>query len=239
MLVAAAVCPHPPLMVPALAAGAAGELDALRRCCDEAVRSLVAVAPDVVVVVGAAASTGPFPAEAWGTLAPYGVEQAVGAPTPACLTATLPLSLLIGRWLLDRVAPAAPRVLVGVTSDAGTEECLLLGGALAHRAPRVALLVMGDGSARRSPKGPGYLDDRAEPYDLGVQAALGGGDLDDLAALDPVLSRDLLVAGRAPWQVLAGAGSGQPWTGQVLFACSPYGVTYLVAALVPAPARVN
>jgi len=36
MLVAAAVCPCPPLLVPAVAAGAAPELDAARKACADA-----------------------------------------------------------------------------------------------------------------------------------------------------------------------------------------------------------
>jgi hypothetical protein len=61
VLVAGAVCPHPPLLVPELAGGAAPELDALRAACDEAVRRLLAARPDLVVVVGAAEETVPLP----------------------------------------------------------------------------------------------------------------------------------------------------------------------------------
>jgi len=37
VLVAAAVCPHPPLLVPQLAAGGAPDLDKVRAACDAAV----------------------------------------------------------------------------------------------------------------------------------------------------------------------------------------------------------
>ncbi|MBX6769006.1 MAG: hypothetical protein IRY90_17965 [Actinomadura rubrobrunea] len=39
-LVSAAVCPHPPLLVPEMAGAAAGELDGLPHACDDAVRTL-------------------------------------------------------------------------------------------------------------------------------------------------------------------------------------------------------
>lgn len=237
MLVAAAVCPHPPLIVPVLAAGAAGELDELRSNCDRAVGVLAAHRPDLVVVVGDAPAVGPFPAGAWGSLTPYGVDHAVGAvgtPTAGLPIPTLPLSLLVGRWLLERVSADVPTLLFGVSGDTDVVRCALLGSALAHRAARVALLVMGDGSARRSRKGPGYLDERAQAYDDGVAAALATGDLDALGRLDPQLSGELLVAGRAAWQVLGGAAAGRPWSGDLLYAASPYGVTYLVATLTPA-----
>ena len=98
-LVAAAVCPHPPLLVPGVGAGASGELDGLRDACDAAVAELVAAEPDLVVGVGAASVLGPAPEGAWGSLAGFGVQVPVGTGTG---DATLPLSLTIARWLLDR-----------------------------------------------------------------------------------------------------------------------------------------
>lgn len=227
MLVAAAVCPHPPVLVPELAAGAAGELDTLRAACDGAVASLLAAGPELVVIVGDAPAVGPYPADAWGSLAGYGVDVRVGdGPGPP----SLPLSLTLGRWLLDRRSAAAPSALgFGVSADAEPDRCAQLGAALAGRAPRVGLLVMGDGSARRSLKGPGYLDERAEPFDASVARALGSADAAALLALDPGLAGDLLAAGRAPWQVLAGAAGDAPWRGDVTYEHAPYGVAYFVA----------
>ncbi len=64
---------------------------------------------------------------------------------------------------------------------------------------------MGDGSASRGVKSPGYDDPRAEPYDDALAAALAGVDLDVLHGLDPVVSAELGVAGRPAFQALAGA----------------------------------
>ena len=58
---AIAFCPSPPLLVPELAAGAAGELDPLRAACREAVRRLLAAHPDEVVVIGTGSAGGRFP----------------------------------------------------------------------------------------------------------------------------------------------------------------------------------
>ncbi|MFD8069425.1 hypothetical protein ACFV3J_25735, partial [Streptomyces parvulus] len=52
MLVAAAVCPCPPLLVPEVAAGAAPELDAARAACADALGVLAAARADRLVVVG-------------------------------------------------------------------------------------------------------------------------------------------------------------------------------------------
>jgi hypothetical protein len=93
----------------------------------------------------------------------------------------------------------------------------------------VALLVMGDGTACRTLKAPGYLDKRAEPFDAAVAAALAAADTGALAALDPVLARELKAAGRAPWQVLAGAAGNGGLAGTLLHESVPYGVAYFVA----------
>jgi hypothetical protein len=231
VIVAAAVCPQPPLLVPGVGAGATAELDGLRAACDAAVAALLDASPSLVVVVGGAPVEGPLPEDAWGSLAGYGVRVPVGSGSGP---ATLPLGLTLGRWLLDRAGSTAPVLLVGVEPVAGTERCQAQGVQLAARAERVALLVMGDGSARRSLKGPGGLDPDAEVFDGEVEAALRAGDPGALAGLDADRAAGLLAAGRAPWQVLAGAAQGGRWRGSVTWAGSPYGVTYLVASWAPA-----
>ncbi|GAA3234759.1 hypothetical protein [Actinocorallia longicatena] len=245
MLIAAAVCPHPPLLVPEIAGEAASELDALRAAADRAVLRVCARRaggsvedpPRRIVVVGGGAETRSFGASASGSLRPYGLDLAIGSGAPE-----LPLSLTLGRWLLERASGAC--VILGdgrlvmpslsevsyqsVALDASAQECLELGRALA--ADDVALLVMGDGSACRDEKAPGYLDERAVGYDARVAAALKSADASALAALDPVESRELMAAGRAAWQVLAGAAAGRPLTGELLADEAPYGVGYFVAS---------
>lgn len=97
VFVAAAVCPHPPLLVPQLAAGAAPDLDEVRAACDAAVAGLLAERPDEIVVVGADPEGGTYPATAGASMQPYGVDLRVGGPE-----GELPLALAIGAWLLDR-----------------------------------------------------------------------------------------------------------------------------------------
>jgi hypothetical protein len=231
-LIAAAVCPHPPLLVPGVGAGASGELDGLRDACDAAVAELVAAEPDLVVAVGAAPLLGPAPEGAWGSLAGYGVQVPVGTGTGGA--PTLPLSLTLARWLLDRGGVTTATLLFGVETDASPERCRAVGEALAGRADRVAVLAMGDASARRSLKGPGYLDPDAEPFDTEVESALREADTEALLAVDPDRAERLLAAGRASWQVLAGAAGSTSFAGAVTWAGSPYGVTYLVATWRPA-----
>lgn len=231
VLVAAAVCPHPPLLVPQAAAGAAAELDGLRAACDRAVGALLGAGPDLLVVVGGAPAAREHPADAPAGLEPYGppvrLRAGEGPPGPG----DLPLSLALGRWLVERQPDVeVPRTLQAVAFDAPAQECAALGERLAARAGRVALLAMGDGSARRTERSPGYVDAAAVPHDAALAAALAAADVDALLALDPAESARLLAAGRAAWQVLAGAAGEAAWRAELLVHEAPYGVGYLVAS---------
>ena len=220
-LVAAAVCPHPPLLVPEIAAGAAAELDPLRAACAAAVGSLTSAAVDMLVVIGGDRKTVRRSAPYGGTFLPWGLDVRVGEPTAD----PLPLSLLMGAWL----APDAG-AFASVATHATVAECVALGRALAGTDENIALLVMGDSSARRGEKSPGYADPRAADFDRAVAEALSKADTDALLALDPDLAAELWVAGRAPWQVLAGAAAGAGLHGELLYDEAPYGVAYLVAS---------
>ncbi|MGC4812422.1 hypothetical protein ACLQ29_18010 [Micromonospora sp. DT228] len=232
-LVAAAVCPHPPLLVPEVAGSAAPELDGLRAACDTAVRRLLAVDPDTVVLLGTGPVTGLIRTPATGSLQPWGVDLDVPlVPGQPDRGAVLPLSLTVGAWLLARHDARESVTAAQVAADAGPAEVAALADEVGAAGDRVALLVLGDGSACRGEKAPGYDDARALPYDRRVAAALAEADLDVLLDLDPVLSAELKAAGRAPWQVLArAAGSaGGGWRGELLHDAAPYGVAYFVAS---------
>ncbi|MFJ8587959.1 class III extradiol dioxygenase subunit B-like domain-containing protein [Streptomyces sp. NPDC093595] len=235
MLVAAAACPCPPLLVPDVAAGAAPELDAARTACSDALAVLAAARPDRLVVVGPAAGDAVtrYAAGAAGDFRGFGVDLDVTLGTPAEDPADgprLPASLAVGAWLLARTGPAgAPVEGVAVGEGLDAARCAATGRELAAGAERVALLVLGDGSARRSLKAPGYLDERAEGFDEQAARALGAADTEALAALDPRLASELLAAGRAPWQVLAGAAGDAALEGRLLYEDAPYGVGYVVA----------
>lgn len=231
MLVAAAVCPHPPLLVPELAAGAAPELDALRRSCDEAVRRLLATRPDVVVCVGEAPTARRWGSGAHGSFASYGVDVRVGgeeSPTEP----PLPLALAVAAWLLDRAGYTGERLYEGVPRSWDPELCVTHGAKLARTADRVGILAMGDGSARRTTESPGVYDPRARDWDAQAATFLASGDLAGLRALQPADAEALLVAGRAAWQVLAGAASGSNLETALLADTAPYGVGYFVASWV-------
>ncbi|WP_329002199.1 hypothetical protein OHA18_03855 [Kribbella sp. NBC_00709] len=143
----------------------------------------------------------------------------------------LPLSLAVGGWLLEQSKAAGlPRTYLAVPTSATPDECFRLGREIASGNDRVGLLVMGDGSARRSEHSPVHLHPRAEIFDTTVATALQHSDLDVLKALDPDLATELQAAGRAPWQALAAALEGTTLTADLTYNAAPYGVGYLVAS---------
>jgi hypothetical protein len=247
MLVAAAVCPCPPLLVPAVAAGAAPELDAARAACTDALGVLAAARPDRLVVVGPVEAggsgaypeagpygeTGPYPEGTPGSFRGFGVDLGVrlGREQAAEPRRELPASLAVAAWLLERTGWSdAPIEGLGVAEPLDVDRCVRLGRDIAGRARRVALLVMGDASACRTVKAPGYLDERAAPFDAEIARALGAADVEALKAIDTGLARELKASGRGPWQVLAGAAEDAGLSGTLLYEDAPYGVGYLVAA---------
>jgi hypothetical protein len=282
VLVGAAVCPHPPLLVPAAMGDAgwpetvvptvsarpgpgitsrvagtvqAGQVTAaspaeqvdeqirlLRGACFDAVRALADEAPDVVFVVGPGTVNSTYPGTAAGSLRAYGVAFDVGSGPPV-----LPLSLTIGAWLARRCLPDScpcPAEFLEIAGTTPPGECLELGAALAARSARVALLVLGDGSARRALGVPGAADPAAAEFDTRLAGALGTADARALAAIDPAAADEVGAAGRVAWQVLAGAalaGSAladpAPARGWLRYAGAPLDVGYAVASWSARPGR--
>ncbi|MFD5743943.1 class III extradiol dioxygenase subunit B-like domain-containing protein [Streptomyces massasporeus] len=235
MLVAAAVCPCPPLLVPEVAAGAAPELDAARAACTDALGVLAAARPGRLVVVGPVDGAGSeaYPEGTAGSFRGFGVDLDVrlGAAEGPDTEQRLPYALAVAAWLLGRTGWAdAPVEGLGVGESCPPGPCARTGRHIAARDERVALLVMGDASACRTLKAPGYLDERAAPFDAEVARALGAADVAALTTLDTGLAHALKVSGRAPWQVLAGAADGADLGGSLLYEDAPYGVGYVVAA---------
>jgi len=226
MLVAAALCPAPPLLARELT-GADPVVADLRQACLDAVGDLLDSRPDLVAVVGGADTTARW--DSGGQL-----DLRVFAPALAGLppgTPRAPASVGLGGMLLDQAGFGGPRALLSVREQEPASGCARLGAELAGAAGRVALLVMADGSARRTLKAPGYLDERGAPFDAEIARIVAGSDLAPLLAVDPELATEVMATGRAAWQVLAGAAAGRSSTARVRYQDDPFGVFYLVASL--------
>jgi hypothetical protein len=241
-----AVLPEPPLLVPELATGAAAETAELRAACVEAAARLGAAASRWIVVgadAGGRRTVGP---EARGSFVGFGADVVVGlvvgarngSGPAAPVDPRMPLPLLIAGWVAGTAGVSVRMRGELVAPDEDPAACLTLGRALAVEcaaAPGpVGLLVVGDGAATHTERAPGYLDERAGPFDVAVAAALRDADPAPLAALEVEPAAALCAGGRAPWQVLAGASAGSAWRGQLLHSSVPFGVAYHVAVWAPA-----
>lgn len=237
MLVQIAFCPNPPLLVPGLAGATGSPLQPVREACVAAVEDLVGTGVDRLAVLGAGGRTEVWTDRAGGSLRSYGVDVSYGGADRV-----LPLALTVGAYLLDRAGADLPRLYQAVDRAATTETARGLGAGLVARLDsadgrggRTGLLVMGDGSAKRTTSAPGYLDARAEPFDATVASALSDADATSLLALDARLAADLWCDGRAAWQAAAGAVRADAvdpaggWHGRLRYAAAPLGVGYLVA----------
>lgn len=219
---AVAFCPSPPLLLPTVEGAAGPETTALRRACAEAVAAMLSVRPEVVVVVGGGAVDGVrFGAGDVGDLAPFGVPARIafeGRVRPG--GRPLPLAHTVGAWLLDEAGYSGTRIGLGPAE---------LADLLSALPGPVGVLALGDGSARRSVKAPGYLDEAAAPFDAVVAAALGAGDAAALAGLDAVEGERLLAAGVSTWRAVGAALTGRSVTARLHHETAPFGVGYLVA----------
>jgi hypothetical protein len=259
--IAAAVLPHPPLLVPGLAGTAAAELDPLRAACREALVTVTAAA-DLTILVGTGPNWAVPTSSALGSFRSYGADLEVtlpaltdlelpaartdsdlpGLPPPAHL-AELPLSLAIAAHLLTTLDPPPTTRLAAFTVPAtlGPSAAAAIGHAVAaaglalaaagrrpasaepappsgaragqargspgraRPAGRVGLVVTGDLSACRTDRAPGGFRPEAAAFDASISEAFRSATPDRLLDLDPAQAAGLLVSGRVPLQVLAGA----------------------------------
>jgi len=250
VLVAAAFCPAPPVLVPDVASGAAAELDDVRSAALAAIKALAANDPDLLVLVGDG-PPGEYPSGSHGSLAGFGVDvtatlgpadsvaaSAVAEPT------RMPASLTVGAWMVAQSGWSGPLMAMSVPDDLQAEDAAGHGERWATQAPRVVMLVLGESSARLDARAPGGFDPDAPPMHAVVRDALATVDPDTLLELDPARARRLMVSGRVPWQVAAGAarvtassghrvGSPPELRGELRVDEAPYGVGYLVASWDP------
>ncbi|HKC27560.1 MAG TPA: hypothetical protein VKB75_06075, partial [Jatrophihabitans sp.] len=163
-----------------------------------------------------------YPPNAHGSLAGFGVdlELSLGSDEPGPVE--LPLSLTVGAWLLRETLGADSGAFGYSIGPDGAALPLLDDDAQ-------ALLVMGDGSARRSTSAPGYLDPRAGAFDVSVAGALRSGVAERLRT-DTQLGGELWATGPVVWNAVADAlGDSVFSSSELLYDAAPYGVGYFAA----------
>jgi hypothetical protein len=98
------------------------------------------------------------------------------------------------RAAVEWLAEAGPVTIVGDPQGRRVGKWLLAeAGAPASAGPEVVLAV-GNGSACRTEKAPGYLDERSTGFDADLARALTAPDPLALAGIDPATSAELLAA---------------------------------------------
>lgn len=204
------VCPHPPLLVDAFDPHRQADLTELRSSALAAVRTLTAGRPPRVTVV-APDVRGELDATAGGSLAAFGVDVRAGGERDV-----LPLDATVGAWLLDAVGWTGERRYVGVDGITGLDD---------------AVLVLADGTIRRTERAPGHFDPRAADVDAAVASALAAGDAAALAGLDATLAADLGMSGHAALVALGRAvdSRGSDVAAWLRYDAAPLGVGYWVA----------
>ncbi|MGH3508926.1 MAG: hypothetical protein ACRDPI_01695 [Nocardioidaceae bacterium] len=218
MITEAVLVPQPPLLFRELS----GLEDVGRDVRLAAVGAVheAAAGAGVVSVVGAAERAG-----AWDPTTPPDVH-AFGAPDGGTRSG-LPLSLGVGRRLLDEVAWTGTTELVALPGDATTLDLKAEAERLRQGAERRLVLLTGDGSTRRGDTAPGFLDERAFGFDDGIAAALASGDAETLRNLDTGLADELMVLGSMAFRLLGWLGP--PDQAELAYRGDPFGVSYFVA----------
>jgi len=221
-VVSVAFCPTPPLLLPEVEGRPAAETTELRAACARALHALISTSPAAVVVVADGGTPGArFGSGDAADLAGWGVGLVVpfsGAPRGG--DRRVPLAHALGARLLDEAGFSGIRVGVGPQD---------LAAALPELDGPVALLAMGDGSARRAVLAPGVPDEEAAAFDVGVSQALRTGDPAGLAALDPEEGERLIAAGTSTWRAVGAVLRDARVTGTLHYDDAPFGVGYLVA----------
>lgn len=229
MLIAATVCPSPPLLVAGVGSDHDHRLEQLRAACWSGLDSLRFGSPQLLVLVAADDATVEDLAGR-GSLEEYGVPREVSLPGHEDAHGSgLPLSLSVGAWLLERDGWPGPVVAATVSRTAGVDECAQLGERLAQRAERVAMLVMADGSSQRSDEQTEAVRRRAEVHDSELVRTLEEGEPRQLLTLDEASAAQAGADGVNPLRVMAGAAEDGVFDAELLYQGAPFGVGYVVA----------
>lgn len=231
MIVAVAVCPAAPWLVPGVAPRLAERAGTVAMACRAAVAGLADVDQVVAVVpsrhrrtdVAAGDRVGGPPGRAAGRLTVMRSDRGSGPVQD--------IGPAVAHHLLARAGVTVPVEIVEIDPSAGLD---VPGPAsLCDPQIRVGLLVLADGAAAHGPSAPGRADARSEELDAVLGRALADGNPDALAAAtapgadpDPVglLARVATLRALAAW-----TAAHPPERSALLVNQAPFGVGYLVA----------
>jgi len=217
--------PSPPLLLADV--DVEGLLDDVRAASIELIAEFL---PDAeqIIAIGSADQTRWFDDGGVGTSRGLGgvADYAIGTGDEA-----LPLPLTIAAFLLE-AAGADQRVQALSIAKAGTSaDRDVIAKELTERAADAPtlLLVIGDGSATRTEKAPGYIQPDALNFDAVTSAAIAAADFQTIVEIPQELADRLWCQGLPAWQVAAYAAAHLK-QGELILETAPFGVNYLVAS---------
>ncbi|MFA7323380.1 MAG: hypothetical protein WC005_03390 [Candidatus Nanopelagicales bacterium] len=227
MIVGVAFVPSAPLMF--LDVDVEHLLDDLRDASIELIREFEPMARRVIII-GSDTTTHWYMNGGIGSSRGFGgiADYSIGSSAEV-----LPLSLAVGAAVLEAAAWDTDVIALSVASHSTYSERAKLAGEVVAQAVAVPtlLVVVGDGSATRTEKAPGYVQPDAIAFDAEIAEALGSADVDALVSVTQDRADRLWCQGLPAWQVAASAVPSAQ--GVLALQSAPFGVNYLVASWRP------
>ncbi len=142
----------------------------------------------------------------------------------------LPQSLTVGASVVSAAGWAGDvkALVIDAETTAGQRQVLAKEVVTRAAAQRTLVVAVGDGSATRTEKAPGYIQPDALDFDAAVIRAIDSVDCNALMAIEQSTADRLWCGGLPSWQVVAQAIDTAQ--GAVVFESSPFGVNYFVAS---------
>lgn len=221
--------PGAPVLVPELASGSIVEVAQVR----DAVRDVLSGVMDGIgsaLIVGAGA--GFYEPGTCGSFAGLGRDVPVQLASTTTgyeirrrpLARAMPLPLLVGAHLLSEVLEPGTADVWALGTDWG-----IPAEPIGDRDTPWALIVVADGSTRRTPGAPGSFHPEAHAWDAALAGALAAGDASALAGVNIPQSARVGCRDVAVWK-WAGAALSGSWSADLRLHEAPLGVGYLAAS---------
>jgi len=183
-----------------------------------------------VVVIGSGDRTHWFNQGGIGSTRGFGglLDYSIGTGTQR-----LPQALTIAAAVLNGANWAGKVVGLEVAHDSTAKEREDLGREVAAKSAELETLVVvvGDGSATRTEKAPGYVQPDAASFDEAMARAINEADIHAILDVDQEQADRLWCRGIPAWQVVANAVDQMQ--GMLILESAPFGVNYLVASWRP------
>ena len=224
MITAVVFIPAAPLMCP--------DVDVESLLADERAVSIELIAElqqdaERIIVIGAGTSTTWFEDGGIGNTRGFGgvSHYAIGTGLDE-----LPQSLTVGASVVSATgwAGEVQALVIDADTTIGQRQVLAKEVVANSGDQRTLIVAVGDGSATRTEKAPGYIQPDALDFDAAVVRAIDSVDRNALMAIEQSTADRLWCRGLPTWQVVAQAIDTAH--GAVVFESSPFGVNYFVAS---------